>query len=202
MIGNEVVPSCKIALIEDNPADVLFFKEILKDSPDGSIFEFEAFSELRTALEALANNSFNLIVLDLGLLDSSGKETFEKVYHSFSHIPIVILSAFSDREIAVSCVLEGAQDFLIKGHFNPDDLTLKLRYALARHSQANLRKTQETMIDLVKRATGILGGLTEIYESSRQLAGEINATVAKTATTRRVDTGSDERASGGESSGK
>ncbi len=70
---------------------------------------------LKDGIQLLSKNVYDAILLDLCLPDSSGINTFEKLYASAPHIPIIILTGVEDEEIVISSLQNGAQDYLIKG---------------------------------------------------------------------------------------
>jgi len=69
------------------------------------------------ALELINNNSYQLILLDLGLPDMDGITIAEAIRNNQnvkSATPIVALTAHSDEEIRQQCINAGIDDFLIK----------------------------------------------------------------------------------------
>ena len=121
----------QVLLVEDNPGDARLYQEFLHES--GLVqFELEHVKRLKTGLEHLAQAKPDAILLDLGLPDSQGLETFNKVYAQAPQVPIVILTGLDDAAQAVEAVQAGAQDYLIKGDVNGAILVRSLRYAIER----------------------------------------------------------------------
>ena len=75
---------------------------------------------------------FDVILLDLGLPDSAGYETFSGIHQQAPKIPIVVLSGLEDEELAMRTVREGAQDYLVKDKLIGDLLLRSLRYSVER----------------------------------------------------------------------
>ena len=68
---------------------------------------------LAQAQNALAQNSYDLLILDINLPDGSGLELLEKVRRT-SHVPVILLTA-NDLEMDVVTGLEsGADDYITK----------------------------------------------------------------------------------------
>ena len=68
----------------------------------------ECFSRLTLGLNRLAQGGIDAILLDLGLPDSQGLNTFTKTYAVAPKVPILILTANNNDAIAieaVSCLL-------------------------------------------------------------------------------------------------
>jgi diguanylate cyclase (GGDEF)-like protein len=79
------------------------------------------------------DSSFDVVLLDLGLPDSQGMETVERMVTAAPEIPIVVLTGINDPELGVEAVQRGAQDYLPKGHFDSHLMIRAIRYAIERH---------------------------------------------------------------------
>ncbi|MGZ4942163.1 MAG: PAS domain S-box protein [Halobacteriota archaeon] len=112
-----------ILLIEDSPTDVRLIKELLLDTSHDSFHVISA-STLARGRELLSAHSVGVILLDLGLPDSQGLETFRAVHKDASHLPIIVLTISDDEPLGQQAVREGAQRFVSK-----DVLTLGAPYA-------------------------------------------------------------------------
>ncbi|HVU35184.1 MAG TPA: PAS domain S-box protein [Opitutaceae bacterium] len=121
----------RLLLVEDNPADVRLVRELLAETPERA-FELVAANRLDAALEHLRCESFDTVLLDLGLPDSQGMRTLERTLEVNRSIPIVVLTGLDDDRFAVEVVRAGAQDYLVKGRFDADLLFRTIRYAIER----------------------------------------------------------------------
>jgi MinD-like ATPase involved in chromosome partitioning or flagellar assembly/CheY-like chemotaxis protein len=128
-----------VLLVEDNPGDARLIQEMLAET-NGSLFRLTRAERLSTAIDALTQGGINIILLDLGLPDSEGIETFRKVHAGFSDIPIVVLSGMDDEAFATEAVREGAQDYLVKDQVNARMLSRAIRYALERYRVSEKQK--------------------------------------------------------------
>jgi sigma-B regulation protein RsbU (phosphoserine phosphatase) len=99
----------------------------------GAPFELVNVELLSAAIERCQEEKFDVILLDLGLPDSSGLETFFSIYAHAGNVPIVVLSGLSDERAAVKAVQAGAQDYLVKGQLSDRLLIRSLRYAIERN---------------------------------------------------------------------
>ena len=125
------IPLIQVLLIEDNPTDALLLREAVRDDPL-SAFEFTVAESLKSGLEYLAQHPFDVILLDLGLPDGQGLESFETVHGAFPDKPIVVLSGLSDQRLALGAVQSGAQDYLVKGTACWEIASRAIRYAIER----------------------------------------------------------------------
>ncbi len=121
-----------ILLIEDNPGDAFLIKFYLEDS----VLKFARLLHaeyLKTAVDLLQHNEFDVILLDLNLPDSKGIETLETVLKASQGSVVIVLTGLSDEELGLETVKKGAQDFLVKGQFDGKVLTSSVRYAFERY---------------------------------------------------------------------
>ncbi len=124
--------STRILLVEDDPEDVCLMREMLADVPN-FLFEIRHTDRLETALEHLAGGGIDVVVSDLGLLDSQGLNTFLELNAHATGVPILVLTGtIDDEEIAVEAVKRGAQDYLVKQKVDGKQLVRSLRYAIER----------------------------------------------------------------------
>jgi len=124
----------KILLVDDDPDFARIFQMSLRAERRVS-FEVETVSTLESALKVLQEKHFQLILLDLGLPDSRGLETFEKLVAVHPEIACVILSGTDDEALSLEAVKKGAQDYVVKGEIRGEMLARILSYALERHLQ-------------------------------------------------------------------
>jgi PAS domain S-box-containing protein len=107
-------------------------------------FEVEVLTRLSEVLKRLPQGGIDVVLLDLTLPDSTGIETFFAVHSVAEDLPVVILSADDDEDIALQAMKGGAQDYLIKGRATPDAIARCLYYAVERNQiEAELRHNEK-----------------------------------------------------------
>ncbi len=87
---------------------------------------------LQQGLVALESGQTDVILTGLELPDSTGLETFSKIYKQAPEIPTFILGEAADDAMALKAVGEGAQDYLVRATLNSTMLSRVLRYAIER----------------------------------------------------------------------
>jgi len=103
----------KVLLLEDDAVDVRLVEQILAKSSEHVKFAVESVGSLSSAIDCLSSEKHNVVLLDLGLPDSSGIETVQKVCEA-TDIPVVVLTGIGDEEMGISALRKGASDFLVK----------------------------------------------------------------------------------------
>jgi diguanylate cyclase (GGDEF)-like protein/PAS domain S-box-containing protein len=153
----------KILLIEDNPGDAGLIGEMLSGA-EGE-YSLKSADTLLSGERLLKQESFDLVLLDLGLPDSSGIDTLRNIQNKEPELPFIVLTGLADEELAVQAIAAGAQDYLVKGRFESDLLLRSIRYAIERKRvETNLRESEERYRIIAESA---LDAIITIDEESR-----------------------------------
>src|SRR4051794_37947748 len=118
-------------LVEDDDAYAAMLQLELAGE-DAVPITIERVANLAHALARISQGGFDAILLDLGLPDSSGLDTFGRVLSASDDVPIVVLTASNDDGLALAAVHAGAQDYLVKSETDAYLLGRALRYACER----------------------------------------------------------------------
>jgi two-component system cell cycle sensor histidine kinase/response regulator CckA len=113
-----------------------------------AVDNIEFANSLSKGLSCLALGNVDAVLLDLGLPDSQGLDTFEKIHSAAYKVPIVILTGFNDNAVSLEAVRRGAQDYLIKGKLDGALLVKAITYAVERKKLDEAVKRQAELIDL------------------------------------------------------
>jgi PAS domain S-box-containing protein len=147
-----------VLLVEDSPAEVRLFREMLNEMPGASeTIEVTSVGTLRSTREWLKDHTSDVIVLDLGLPDSAGLNTLSDVRKSAPETPVVVLTGLDDEATGLAAIRHGAYEYLIKGSADGRAVTRTLRYAVEqrraidalRASEARLRALIDNSFDIV-----------------------------------------------------
>jgi signal transduction histidine kinase len=125
----------RVLLIEDDPDDVTLIRHLLSETHEHEAaprFELKAADRLSTGLQLLAQEPFEVILLDLMLPGGVGIEAFPKMKETRAETPVVVLTGLRDESLAVEAVALGAQDYLLKGTIGAQVLKRSLKYAIER----------------------------------------------------------------------
>ena len=134
-----------ILLIEDNPADAelidMMFSEIGREQFQN--YSLKKADSLAAGIKALGKEAFSVVLLDLGLPDSSGLETLLRIEENAQNIPVIALTGLADEEFAARAISMGAQDYVVKGKITADGLYRSVLYSLERKKSELLLKDSE-----------------------------------------------------------
>jgi PAS domain S-box-containing protein len=164
-----------ILLIENTRSDIRLIRELLSESREIS-FNLEPVSELSEGLTKLTQNNYDVVLLDINLPDRAGPDTFIELKKRFPQTPVIILTGKMDEGLGDLAVMQGAQDFLVKGKVDSDSMVRSIRYAIGRHrleeklrtSEGRYRRLFETAQD------GIL-----LLDTETQLVTDLNPRIVK-----------------------
>lgn len=151
----------RILLVEDNLAEARFLQEILKDKLLNRL-DLCHVQRLADAMGTLAQQGFDVVLLDLTLPDSEGLISLDILRKDYPRLPIVVLTNMNNHDLAVASVRHGAQDYLIKRQMHPDVLLRSLCYAIERQQAADaLQEANESLERRVASRTAELAAANE-----------------------------------------
>jgi two-component system, response regulator PdtaR len=154
-----------VVVAEDESLIRLDIVETLRDAG------FNVIGEAKDGLEAVAVATElkpDLMVMDIKMPNMDGLSAAEQI--ASLKIPVVLLTAFSQKELVERATEVGAMAFLVKP-FTPEELLPAIEIALSRHQQLtqleseikDLNERLETR-KLVERAKGILSEKMSLTE--------------------------------------
>lgn len=122
-----------ILLIEDNLPDAELIKTFLEDAS----FPYRLYKakSLQDGLDIIRYNPIDLVLLDLGLDDSTGLSTLNLFFEEVPNIPVVVLTGNSNELLGMNAIRVGAQDLLVKGDFTSKQLLRAMRHSMLRHKK-------------------------------------------------------------------
>ncbi|MGZ0246782.1 MAG: adenylate/guanylate cyclase domain-containing protein [Alphaproteobacteria bacterium] len=103
----------------------------------------------RAALDALAADKFDLVLLDIMMPEMNGYEVLEhiKADMSLRDIPVIMISAVDEMESVVRCIELGAEDYLSK----PFNATLLKARVGASLDKKKLRDQEASYLERIER---------------------------------------------------
>ncbi|TAJ76429.1 MAG: nitrogen regulation protein NR(I) [Gallionellaceae bacterium] len=134
--------------------------------------EFKSFPSADDALAELPGNLPQMVISDIRMPGSSGLDLLQKLRNDYPNLPVIIMTAYSDLESAVSSFQGGAFEYLPKP-FDVNHAVELIRRALVQSQRKNPQAED------AQAAPDILGhapAMQEVFRAIGRLA-QSNATV-------------------------
>ena len=145
----------KRALIVDDEADIRELLAMTLNQMDLEVDEAETLSE---AIEALNKESYAFCLTDMNLPDGSGMDLISLIQNKYPNMPVAMITAYGNTEIAVEALKLGAFDFVTKPLELPR-LRNMVEAALALSSQKPVK---------LSKSAGKLTGDSTVMDKLRQ----------------------------------
>ena len=150
----------RILVVDDDPGQLELQIEILKQIPHCTLLGTRTGE---AALEIIAREPLDLLLLDKGLPDCNGDEICHQVRKVYDNqlLPIIMVTGMGDSENLRSSLEKGANDF-IKKPFNAVELLSRAKAALER----------KHLVDQLDNAESVLFTLAKMVEARDPTTGE------------------------------
>jgi DNA-binding NtrC family response regulator len=126
-------PEMPVLLVDDEPSVLSSMSKVLKSA---GIDNLLTCTDSREVLPLLAQQEAELILLDITMPHMTGDVLLKQIHDLYPHIPVIIVTASEDIEMAVSCMKEGASDYMIKA-VEPSRLTSGVQRAIEMRRMAS-----------------------------------------------------------------
>lgn len=175
---NQESRSLSVLIVDDDPTCRTLLKKMLEKSRlRRSDDRIVCVGTKQAMLECLAQQSFQVLLLDLHLPDGDGLEMVAQVNRQYPATAIIVITGENDESADVTAMSYGAQDYLSKGGFNQISLTKSIYFALER--KKNQIQTQKALEELAKAHTQLQKAQTQIIQSEKMASiGHLAAGVA------------------------
>jgi len=100
----------KILIIDDDDLVCISTRNVLTKLG----YLVEICMDAHQSLDAIKNFSPDLILLDIYLGADNGLNVLKRIKQDFSHIPVIMITGYSDVKIAIEAMKLGAADFMMK----------------------------------------------------------------------------------------
>jgi len=125
------------------------------------------------ALDLLAHQGFDLILLDIRMPDIDGIDLLKEIRARRIQIPIIMITGYPTIDTAVDCIRLGAQDYLVKP-FRLDDLDAALTKLGQKEARpkisAEIGDTDDKIKDLRKIIIGKSRPMRKIFDKILKVA--------------------------------
>lgn len=122
----------RILVVEDEPSILSVLSTLLRSEG----YEVEPMLGGDKAIEALKNNSFDLMISDIRMTPVDGMQLLRQARSEYPDMAVIMVTAFGSVETAVDAMKYGAFDYVTKP-FKVDELLLTVQRALEYNSAIN-----------------------------------------------------------------
>lgn len=131
---NDYADKLTVLIIEDNLGDYVLVEDYLLEK--FSNIDIIHYADYKTAMDYLkgAKNTVSVILLDLNLPEIGGIELITTILKNNFEIPVIILTGYSDLDMAKKSLQLGIYDYLVKDEINPVILRKTITFAINRSS--------------------------------------------------------------------
>lgn len=130
----------KIWVADDDASIRTILEEVLRESFDVSVFK-----DGESLLESLSLNVPDAIITDLKMPNKTGYDILSHINNNFPHLPVIVMTAFTDLQAAIDSYGAGAFEYIPKP-FDLDDVLTILSKAISKSNVLPNKKVSKTEI--------------------------------------------------------
>ncbi len=146
----------RVLLVEDDH----MIGASLKSGLAGQAMAVDWVQTAAAAEDSFASNAYSMVLLDLGLPDSSGLDVLRWIRADKNRVPILIITARDDLPSIVSGLDLGADDYIVKP-FDFTELTARMRAVIRRQTGHSASKIEcgEVLLDMANHEVSYRGAM-------------------------------------------
>jgi diguanylate cyclase (GGDEF)-like protein len=162
----------RILLAEGNPGEAASaLRTLYPEGQDG--LELTNVSSVSTLIATLEIVNPEIILLDLALAHPHTLDAVRRVHRSAPTASLIILADASDKDFATRCLIQGAQDYLLKGFIDSRTLEHVLRAALEHNTLGSLADLLHDSLTGLYTRDGFLTLGERAMETAKSRAGTL-----------------------------
>ena len=100
----------KIMIVDDDQLIYSSLKRVLSTKN----YDVAVCTSGGAVMDALMNEQPEVMLLDIYLGDASGLDILPEVKKLYPQLPVIMMTAYSDVQLAVNAMKNGAEDFIVK----------------------------------------------------------------------------------------
>jgi diguanylate cyclase (GGDEF)-like protein len=121
----------RVLVVEDDAFQAMAIRELITTAARSQVAVTLAGS-LGSAIELIQGQTFDIVLLDLMLPDASGVDGLNRLVQTAPRLPVLVLTGLGREELVVRAFEQGAQDYLIKGDGDGQELLRAMAFAVRR----------------------------------------------------------------------
>ena len=161
-----------LLIVDDDPYVLESIATLLKE------YQYVVYTSLNAndAMQQVRNFSFDVIVTDIKMPQVTGIDLLQNIHAYNQQIPVILMTAFAELDIAVDAIKRGAFDFITKP-YNPDYLLHAVEKAAKYTKFIRMEKNYKSMLeDTVRvRTQELADALTMVKKMSAEIIQRLTA---------------------------
>lgn len=165
-MGIQLKAQAHILVVDDDPLTLQVSQELLLDSG----FTVFPCSNAHQALTLLPDKAVDVVLTDIKMPGMNGLELLAAIRRAYPEIPVVLMTAYAELDVALEAIKKGASDFIIKP-FKPLQLIHPLKKAVHYHQLQELEKNYKINLENTVRirTEELSKALHRIEEASEEM---------------------------------
>lgn len=183
--GNPVMSELvnnNLLVVDDDPYVLESISSLLKEFG----FHVSTCQNALDALEKVKKVRFDVVLTDVKMPSVTGIELLQQIHAFNPQIPVILLTAFAELDVAVDAIKRGAFDFITKP-YNPEYLIHSVEKAAKYTRLIQMERNYKDMLeDTVRKRTQ---ELADALQMVKNIAKEVTTRLTTVAEYRDTDTG-------------
>ncbi|TAN63106.1 response regulator, partial [bacterium] len=132
----------KLIVIDDN-AFVLETTSLLLS---GYGFEVVSCTDPEDALKKIGSEAFDAVITDIKMPHMSGIDLLTRVVSMKKNLPVILMTAYAELDVAIEAIKLGTFDFIIKP-YKPEYLLFSVKKAVNYHRLVEMEKNYKLKLE-------------------------------------------------------
>ena len=153
-------------------------RESLKVVLESHGYKADMVESAEEGLEAIANNTYFIVITDARLEGMSGYEFLQESHERWPDMPILMITAYATPKLAVEAIQSGAVDYLSKP-FEPEELLHSVNRCAERYELIRQNTNLRARLNIGNQLDDIIGNCDSMRELRQMICtvGPTEATV-------------------------
>jgi diguanylate cyclase (GGDEF)-like protein/PAS domain S-box-containing protein len=140
LIGHQRI---SILIVDDDTEDISIIGDMLREGMGDQLGRVESARSFSEAMGLIKDGGIDICLLDYRLGNTDGIELIRTINTMRIELPIVVLTAYGDEDVAVAAMKAGAIDYIPKRKLSTELLCHAVRYAIELKRAETLRQQAE-----------------------------------------------------------
>ncbi len=151
-------------------------RRLLCECLNGGEFHVAAAPDGPAALQAIAEESFDLVICDVKMPGMSGLDLLVEIGNGFPDAGAIMLTGCDDVAMAVEAMRAGALDYVLKP-FEPGEIVERVRHALGRRNRSREQALHLFLLEetVSQRTVDLTRTLSSLNDASQATLGALVA---------------------------